>query len=212
MPSTLLKNRHYLRKQILPWFRGRQIAAITSRDVRDWFASLHARPVAADRSMPVLSVIMKAAEANALRHEGSNPCKGIRRYRRRNRDRFLSDAEFSRLGKTLREAEPSSTVSIIRLLALADRLSSEIRALRWRDFRDGQDFLRDSKTGPRTVWLSNAAREVLDGLPRTLPWVFPSGRTAGPVAMSTLGEAWSRIRTAAGLKDVRLHDLRHYLG
>ena len=208
-PSTLLKNRHYLRKQILPWFRGRQIAAITSQDVRDWFASLHATPVAADRSMPVLSVIMKAAEADGLRHEGSNPCKGIRRYRRRNRNRFLSDAEFSRLGKALREAEPSTTVSIIRLLALTGCRSSEIRTLRWKDFRDGHVFLRDSKTGPRTVWLSSAARDVLEGLPRSSPWIFPSGRTDGPVAETTLGDAWSRIRTVAGLKDVRLHDLRH---
>ncbi|MYA87071.1 MAG: tyrosine-type recombinase/integrase [Boseongicola sp. SB0662_bin_57] len=206
-PGTLSKNRHYLRKQILPWFRGRQIAAITSQDVRDWFTSLHATPVAANRSMPVLSVIMKSAEANGLRHEGSNPCKGIRRYRRRNRDRFLSDAEFNRLGKALREAEPSSTVLIIRLLALTGCRSSEIRTLRWQDFRDGQISLRDSKTDPRTVWLSNAAREVLDGLLRTSPWIFPAARSDGPVAEATLGDVWSRIRTAAGLKDVRLHEI-----
>ena len=207
--STLSVNRQYLRNQILPWFRGRQIAEITVQDVRDWFASLHATPVAADRSMPVLSVIMKVAEADGLRPEGSNPCRGIRRYRRRNRDRFLSDAEFGRLGEALREARPSPAVSIIRLLALTGCRSSEIRTLRWTDYRDGHVHLRDGKTGPRTVWLSSAAREVLDGLPRTSPWVFPSGRAGGPVSGSALNWAWSGVRTEAGLKDVRLHDLRH---
>ncbi|MYH57163.1 MAG: tyrosine-type recombinase/integrase [Boseongicola sp. SB0675_bin_26] len=207
--STLAVNRHYLCNQILPWFRGRQIAEITAQDVRDWFASLHATPVSADRSMPVLSVIMKVAEADGLRPESSNPCRGIRRYRRKNRDRFLSDAEFVRLGRALREAGPSLAVPIIRLLALTGCRSSEIRTLRWTDFRDGHLHLRDGKTGPRTVWLSSAAREILDGLPRTSPWAFPSGRTGGPVVGSTLGHAWSRIRAAAGLRDVRLHDLRH---
>lgn len=208
-PGTLSKNRSYLRTQILPWFRGRQIAEITSQDVRDWFASMHATPVSADRSMPVLSVIMKVAEADGLRLEGSNPCKGIRRYRRQNRDRFLSDAEFRRLGRALREARPSPAVPIIRLLALTGCRSSEIRTLRWTDYRDGHVYLRDSKTGPRIVWLSEAAREVLDGLPRTSPWLFPAAKTEGPVPRMTLSNAWAEIRQEAGLKDVRLHDLRH---
>ena len=168
-PSTLSRNRHHLRRQILPRFGGRQIAAIMRKDVRDWFASMHATPVAADRSMPVLSVIMKYAEAEGLRPEGSNPCRGIRRYRRKNRERFLSEAEFGRLGRALREVRPSPAVPIIRLLALTGCRPGEIRTLRWTDFRDGHVYLRDGKTGPRTVWLSSAAREVLDGLPRPSP-------------------------------------------
>ena len=42
---------------------GDAVADIGRRDVRDWFASLRATPVAADRSMPVLPVIMREAEA-----------------------------------------------------------------------------------------------------------------------------------------------------
>ena len=82
-PGTLGVNRCYLKNQILPRFQGRQVADIGRRDIRDWFASLRATPVAADRSMPVLSVILREAEAMGLRPEGSNPCLGIRRYRRR---------------------------------------------------------------------------------------------------------------------------------
>ena len=100
-PRTLIVNRSYLRKQILPHFAGRQVADIDRRDVRNWFAALHATPVAADRSMPVLSVIMKEAEVMGLRPEGSNPCRGIRRYRRKGRERFLSDEELRRLSRRL---------------------------------------------------------------------------------------------------------------
>ena len=169
-PSTLSVNRHYLDKHILPRFAGQRIAGITPQDVRDWFAALHATPVSADRSMPVLSVIMTVAETDGLRPEGSNPCKGIKRYRRQTRDRFLSEAEIARLGRALRD--PSPAVALIRLLALTGCRSSEIRTLRWTDCRDGHVFLRDSKTGPRMVWLSRAARGVLDALPRPSPLLY----------------------------------------
>ena len=101
-PGTLDVNRCYLKNQILPRFHGRQVADINRQDVRDWFASLRATPVAADRSMPVLSVIMREAEAMGLRPQGSNPCLGIRRYRRKGRARFLSDEEMRHLSAIYR--------------------------------------------------------------------------------------------------------------
>ena len=78
-PRTLYVNRSYLRRQILPRYAGTQIVDITKADVRRWFASLRVTPVAADRSMPVLFVIMSEAERMGYRPEGSNPCRGIRR-------------------------------------------------------------------------------------------------------------------------------------
>ena len=54
---------------------------------------------------------------------------------------------------------------------------SEIVTLKWSFYREGQLFLLDSKTGPRTVWLSSASRKILDSLPRESAWVFPSPRT-----------------------------------
>ena len=209
--GTLKVNRYYLKNQILPHFAGRPIGDIDTREVRNWFASLHATPVSADRSMPVLSVIMREAEAMGLRPEGSNPCKGIRRYRRKGRARFLSDDEIRRLSERLSahaERHPGQ-VGIVRLLLLTGCRKSEIVTLRWSDYRDGHLFLRDSKSGPRTVWLSQPARNILDSLPRTGRWVFPAPGGVGPVSTHWLDEFWWRLRAEAGLDDVRLHDLRH---
>ena len=75
-PGTLDVNRCYLKNQILPRFQGRQVADIDRRDVRDWFASLRATPVAADRSMPVLSVILREAEAMGPSARGLQPLPG----------------------------------------------------------------------------------------------------------------------------------------
>ena len=210
-PSTIKVNRNYYRNHILPWFGGRPIAEITTNDVRRWFASLHNTPVSADRSAPILSVIMRQAEVYGYRPAGTNPCAGIRRYRRQGRERFLSTPEFRRLGEVLvrHEADHPQAVAIIRLLLLTGCRKGEIISLKWRYYREGKLFLPDSKTGPRTVWLSSAARALLDCRPRRAVWIFPSPRTDSHLTASRVDEFWYRVRAGADLRDVRLHDLRH---
>ncbi len=210
-PGTMKVNRKYLRNAILPRFGGMNIADITNKDVQRWFASLHATPVAADRSAPVLSVIMREAEIYGYRPEGSNPCAGIRRYRRKGRERFLSDMELHRLARVLdsHEDRDSREVAFIRLLLLTGCRKSEIGTLQWADYRERRLFLRDGKTGPRTVWLSSPACTLLDGLPRESNWVFPSPQREGPLSSTIFERFWRRVRKEAGLADVRLHDCRH---
>ena len=183
-PRTLAVNLGYYRKQILPWFKGKPVSDITRRDVLQWHASLHGVPLAADRSAPILPVVFKQAEAYGYRPEGSNPCTGIKRYRRGGRERFQSAGEIRRLSRVLdrhQDRHPVET-SVVRLLLLTGCRKSEILTLQWSEYREGRLYLLDSKTGPRTVWLSSAARKVLDDLPGTGPWVFPSPRGNGPLS------------------------------
>lgn len=206
-PRTLEVNRIYYRRQILPWFRGRPIAAITAADVQAWFASLRATPAAADRSAPVLSVILRQAETYGYRPENTNPCRGIRRYRRRGRERFLSPDELRRLGAALarHDARHPLATAAIRLILLTGCRNGEILSLAWSAYREGRLYLPDSKTGPRTIWLSTAARAILDELPRRRRQVFPARRGR----CLALHPTWQSVRRDAGLADVRLHDLRH---
>lgn len=208
-PRTLRTNRIYLRRQILPFFQGRAIGAVTREDVQVWFRSLHATPAAANRSAPILSVIMQQAEAWGHRPEDSNPCKGIRRYPQGRSERFLSPEEYRRLAEVLkrREGDCPFHVAAVRLLVLTGCRKGEILTLRWSDYREGHLFLRDSKTGPRTVWLCQAARDVLDRLPRSARSVFPVEDRRAP--RMWLQRFWWQLRAEADLEDVRLHDLRH---
>ncbi|MCY4551854.1 MAG: tyrosine-type recombinase/integrase [Defluviicoccus sp.] len=209
--GTLAVNRGYLQNQLLPYFAGRQIAEIERQDVRNWFASLGATPVAANRSMPVLSIIMREAEQLGLRPRDSNPCRGIRRNPRKGRERFLTDEELRRLSASLRAHEERRPLQVaaVRLLLLTGCRKGEILTLRWSDYRDGHLFLRDSKTGPRTVWLSQPARDILDRLKRRGRWVFRAPRKRGPRCAGWLDGFWREVRAEAELADVRLHDLRH---
>jgi integrase len=71
--------------------------------------------------------------------------------------------------------------------------------------------LPDSKTNePRTIHLSDAALEVLDGVPRIGPYIIAGALPGEPY--KNLTRAWAIAREYAGLNDVRLHDLRHSSG
>ena len=206
-PGTLRVNRTYLHRQILPFFAGRMISAITRQDVAAWFRSLHAKPAAANRSAPILSVIMQKAESWGYRPENSNPCVGIRRYRETRRERFLLPEEYRSLAAVLARHQSRYPLhsAAVQLLVLTGCRQSEIIKLKWADYREGKLFLSDSKTGPRTVWLAQAARDVFDNLPRKNRWVF----SAEEPKRCHLDKFWQRVRSEAGLNDVRLHDLRH---
>ncbi len=103
-----------------------------------------------------------------------------------------------------------------RLLSLRSGCSftgcrtGEILTLRWEevDLERRTVRLPDSKTGAKTIHLSAPAVEVLKSLSQAeSPWVIR--RTRGDGHLVNLRKPWHRIRAAAELRDVRLHDLRH---
>jgi integrase len=100
----------------------------------------------------------------------------------------------------------------ILLLLLTGARRNEITHARWEhvDPETSTLFVPLSKSGKsRYVVLNADAVAVLKSIPRLLgnPYVFPSPVTGRPSA--SLYFPWHRIRTKAGLGDVRLHDLRH---
>ena len=220
-PSTCKVNRHLPRKQILPWFGDMQIADITGSDVRDWLASLHATPAAADRSAPVLSVIMTRAGIHGYRPENTNPCTGIRRYR---------PGAFPLRGRAAparRHSCPSwggqTPADGHRQAAPADRLpqmgtkrlcrKNGIVRLGRREVDGDHPRLEAGKTGPRTGFLDRRARGIIGHrLAMTSgEFVFPSPMDPARPVSDNL-PLWYEVRREIGLEDVRLHDLRHSHG
>ena len=73
--------------------------------------------------------------------------------------------------------------------------------------------IRETKNGrPHYLPLSSAAMQILRLLPRDgdNPYIFP-GRDSGHHIVN-IDKAWRRIRSAADVEDVRLHDLRRTVG
>ena len=205
--STQESNCHFLRRYLLPFFGDMRMRDITPADVRRWFDSMSATPGNANRCLPVLSVMMTQAELWKLRPQGSNPCRNIRRYRAKPRERFLSLEELKRLGFVLDHAEDTQAAAAVRILLFTGARSSEITGLKWNWIRGTRALLPDSKTGPKTIQLPPPARAVLQSLPHCDEFVFPNRRGNG--SMNDLGRRWGVLRRLAGLDDVRLHDCRH---
>ncbi|MGD9669383.1 MAG: tyrosine-type recombinase/integrase [Hyphomicrobiaceae bacterium] len=215
-PRTAAEYRRLLDKRILPAFGRQRIDAVSERAVGRWHASLEQTPRDANHAAAVLSSLMSFAEARGARPPGSNPVQGLRRYREVAHERYLTGAEFERLGRALDEAEAARRISplaiaAIRLLVLTGARREEIRTLRWSsvDLERRLLFLSESKTGSKTIHLNGPAVDVLAALPRIEgnPFVFCGARRGEPVK-DMIGP-WHAIRSAAGLHDVRLHDLRH---
>jgi integrase len=205
-----------LRLHILPRIGSRKAASLTRTDIKTIHRKMASMPYAANRSLNWISAILNHAEQAELRPPGSNPCRLISRYPEPGRDRYLTPAELTRLGETLAEAErthslhPSARLAI-RLLALSGMRRNEVLCLRWAevDFERSCLHLGDSKTGRKRVPLAPPALELLHRAERVAgnPYVC-WGEKAGK-HYQNIHQAWKKVRSACGLEDVRLHDLRH---
>jgi len=171
---------------------------------------------AANRCLALLSKMFNLAERWKLRPSNSNPVRHVEKYQEGKKERYLSSAEFERLANVLAEREREGTegphvVAALRLLALTGARLSEILTLRWDyvDFERQTLWLPDSKSGKKAIFLSQPAIEVLANLPRfdSNPFVIVGGKERAH--LKNLQKPWGRIRKAAGLDDVRIHDLRH---
>lgn len=168
---------------------------------------------AASRTIGLLSGIFNYAVESGLRAD--NPAKGVKRFKDGKRERFLSPKELGTLGDALRAMEAEglspSHIAIFRLLALTGCRKDEIRCLKWSEVDSERQCLRlsDSKTGAKVVQLGAPALEAITLIKRTKsPWVFPDPRDAS-IPIRNLDWAWVRVRRAACLEDLRIHDLRH---
>ena len=209
-PRTQVSNRRAIDRMLIPEFGHVPLTDVSRAMVMKWRDSLGDRPGTANRTLPVLSVMMTTAETMGLRPRRSNPCRNVTRFPTKALERFLMLEEVAMLGRALQDAEKDhpQDCAIIRLLLLTGARKREIESLQW-SYLDGSfAHLPDSKTGPKTLYLGRAARDLLGSLPRSHEdWVFPD--KDGVDFLESEWKVWTRIRASAGLEDVRLHDLRH---
>ena len=208
--------RQIIGKRILPRLGKRRVADIGRADAVALHSDMRSVPGHANRTLGVLSRMLTMAEVWEMRPEGVNPCRFVKKYPERRRERFLSDDEYRRLGAALRDAEregfasPAAIVAI-RLLMLTGCRSGEILSLRWEDvdLERGELRLPDSKTGAKIVHLGDPAIAVLRGIQRRedSPWVIPGLKRGAHLAF--LHRPWGLILKRAGIENLRIHDLRH---
>jgi integrase len=151
---------------------------------------------------------------NGIRDD--NPTDKVAKFPENKRERFLSAAELVRLGEVLAAAdslgvESCYAIAAIRLLAMTGCRRNEILELKrnYIDYPNRCLRLPDSKTGAKVVHVGPEVLGLLRSIPEVAgnPYVLPGRNGEGHLVC--LQKAWERIRKAADLTDVRLHDLRH---
>ncbi len=189
---------------------------ITQRDVviLSWDQSQGLRH--GDRQSSIISPqgdIKSCHQVAGPRHRSQSRAIGVKVHDANNaRERYLTVEETERLRNALGKSANPNLKSIVELLILLGCRKRELLDSRWSDFDLERRSWRIpiSKSGKsRHVPLFKAALEVLAQLPRyeVCPYLLPNPATLKPYASIWAG--WDTARKAAGLADVRMHDLRH---
>lgn len=226
-PRSIEEDERQWKLHLSGW-TGRRLSSIKKTDV----AALHARisqerlapdskqrrggPYQANRTLALVKAMFGKAEG--IGWKGDNPAVGIEPFPEKSRDRFLMPDELPRFFEAL-AAEPNPILQGFFLLCLlTGARRSNVQAMGWSEisFELKQWRIPETKAGMAVVVpLSPLALETLEKLREyrrdDCPWVFPGRRQNGG-HLITPGFAWKRLLARAGLKDLRIHDLRRSMG
>ena len=230
--STLAIDKGRIERHILPLLGKRLVSEIDSRDIKRFMQDVANGKTATDiktkfrgraivqggkgtaaRTVGLLGGIFSFAIEEKMRTD--NPVRGVKRYADNKGERFLSASELASLGEAIRQVEAKGAnkfaIAIIRLLTFTGARKSEITNLKWQevDFERSCLFLADSKSGAKVVPLGAPALAVLSEQKplEGTAYVFPA--ESGGLAFQGTEKVWRKIRQAAGLDGLRIHDLRH---
>jgi integrase len=213
---------------ILPTLGNTPIGQITPSAVRGWYTSLHRRhPATAAKSYRLLQTILNTAVADE--RIARNPCRldgaGVEATPERP---TASVAEL----EVMAEAMPERLRVVVLLATWCQLRRAELLGLRRKDV----DLMRQSVRVEQTCQesasghlifkepKSAAGRRTIAVPPHIIPalsehianFVAPepdafivTGEKGGPLRPCVLQRQWSKARSAAGRKDLHLHDLRH---
>jgi len=196
-------------------WHARKLSALSRADLARLHAAIGGEHghYAANRTLALLRAMFNLARTWQL-FAGDNPAEGIQFYAEHKRERYLSDEEVQRVNAELMAESDWRWRAYFPLALMLGTRKSELLAMRWQDIDLDQRTWRipETKAGnSHLLPLPTPAVAILEALPSKAQslWVFPGAGASGHI--HDPGKAWDRIRTRAGVADVRIHDLRHTL-
>jgi integrase len=213
-PKSQREDRDMLAHFIEPKLGKLKVADVRHSDIDKLHQSLKSTPYRANRVVALLSKMFTLAIKWEMR--GDNPARGVDRFHEEPRERFLSQAEIGRLTEALTNHRDPVAANAIRFLLLTGARKGETLAATWDqiDFEAGVWLKPSAHTKQRKehrVPLSAPALQLLSEMKAAadpeVEYVFPGKRREQP--LEDLKSDWRTLRKAAGIPDVRIHDLRH---
>ena len=206
-----------LKQHVLPKWGGLKVHAVKKADVSSLHGALgKEHPYEANRTLALLAKMFAlGAEWGFVPDGHVNPARQLRHFREAKRDRWVEPHELPKLAQEIDREQNIYVRSAFWLYLLTGVRKSELLTARWADVNLSDKQLRLPETKAGTVHyipLSEPAVALLRDLPRLKgnPYVLPGAKTGGHLV--NISKPWGRIRKAAGVEDVRLHDLRRTVG
>lgn len=203
-----------LRLHILPQLGPEPVDQLKNEQIAELLEAMRRKGYASgttNRVLILLRYIYNLGRKWRVAGMAQNPTLGLSTAPDVQRDRFLDAEETQRLIASIEEDENQTAAQAILLLLLTGGRRNEITQAKWEyvNWERRTLLVPLSKSGkPRAIALNGQALALLRAIPRTgNDHIFPSPVNGKPSA--SLFFPWDRIRKRAGLKDVRLHDLRH---
>ena len=200
---------------LLSSWKARRLSEISKADVQARHSQIGAKNgrYAANRALALLRSMFN--KADEIGFTGANPARGVKLFAEKQRDRFLLEEEMPAWHAALKQAEPIfQDFFMIALLTGARR--GNVQSMRWADVRLSAAMWRIPETKSGEIVVVHLPDEVIEILERRKaeangsPFVFATGSKSG--YLKEPSKAWAKITEAAGLPDLRIHDLRRTLG
>lgn len=208
--STAKSFEEMIYRSLIPEFGSLRISELTRTHIRSWHARQTHRRRQANLDLAILRKAISLAVADDLIKD--NPAKGISPHPERVRDRMLSEVELRAVWRAIEETSIRSSARVLfKLLCLTGCRKGEWQSAFWTDidFSGAVLRLRDAKAGARTVPLSGPVMALLRSTERISNWVISNDAGNGPLTNSNIRDAWAMVLSAAGVSDLRIHDMRH---
>ena len=210
--ATTLKDyqNYFFAKYLIPRWGKIKLDAIGKREIEVFHSSLSKTPRMANRLVVLLnSVFNQAIEWEILI---KNPAKGIKKFTEHKRERYLSETEIQKLFETL-ESEPSKiNVAAVKLILLTGSRKGEVLSARWQDFdlENGiwsKPAFLTKQNKSSVIPLNQEALQTIKGIERKADCLFYNEETKSHI--KDLKRFWKGVCQKAGIKEARIHDLRH---
>ena len=205
------------KNHILPAFGLKNMVEIKKSEIITLHSNMVQKkklaPATANKVLIFISHAFNVAMQLEIKGIEVNPASKIKPYLLNNaRERYLTKDEATRLIDAINQTEQNIHLKyIIPMLILTGARKGEVLRARYEDFNLNQLCwtIPTSKSGKKRVLpITPQLLELYKSIPKDdTPYLFASAKSKKPYV--TIYVSWNSARTRAGLKDLRMHDLRH---
>jgi integrase len=225
-PNSIRNKKHMIEKHILPYFGERKLNSITPADIIQWQNTIH------EKELSKTYERMLQNQLNALLNHAqriyslqNNPCKKVKRMGKADAERldFWTKEEYDKFISAISPEDENHLIFEIlfwtgiregELLSITpadvDMKNNLLYITKTYHRIDRKDVIDTPKTetSVRTIHIPNFLKEEIAEYIRK-HFGMPDDERLFPIVARTLQKRMKRYTEKAGVKPIRVHDLRH---